>query len=157
MPKRLTLEQATRDAIEAEKHAAFLYEMLAQNTDDELAMELLQEMAAQEHLHAETIENLGAELGAILLPPLPQGAVADVEVASGWEFRHHLTYEEALQYALRAEHNARLYYEGMALRFDPPIRDLFENIARAEQRHATTIEQIRRQLSGATLEKSLAL
>jgi rubrerythrin len=157
MTRRLTLEQAVRDAVEAEKHAAFLYEMLAQNTDDELAKELLTEMAAQENLHATTIEELGETLGAGELPPLPRGDVADVEVASGWEFRHHLTYDEALQYALRAEHNARLYYEGMARRFDPPVSELFENIAATEMRHATVIEQIRRQLSSFQLERSLTL
>lgn len=152
-----TLEQAVRDAIEAEKHAAFLYEMLAQHTDDELARELLQEMAAQEHLHAETIDELGERLGAGPLPPLPRGDVADVEVASGWQFRHQLTYEEALQYALRAEHNARLYYEGMARRFAPPISELFATIAATEQRHATTIEQIRRMVAGGQLSRSLTL
>ncbi len=58
----ITLEQAIRNAVEAERGAHRFYTFIAQNTSDPEAKKFLREMAEQEKNHAELIEKLGKKL-----------------------------------------------------------------------------------------------
>lgn len=139
----VSVAQAIRNALEAERAAARFYERLRQNTNDPAAQAFLAQMARAEEAHARSIEDASTTLAATL--PTDADALADaVETAPGWEWIEDLDLGEALQIALEAEHSAALFYEAVADALTGEARAFFEQLAATEGEHARALgEQAR--------------
>ncbi len=139
---RISLAQAVRNAIEGEYHAAEFYTMLARDNRDERAVRFLSRMADEELKHAQQIEGMGSLLGAGELPDSPDIVVDGIETIRSAEGRADLTYREALEIALAAEHKARRFYDVVAALYDGEVALLFSTIARAEAQHAAQLDTL---------------
>jgi rubrerythrin len=133
--------QAIRNAVEAERGSYRFYTFIAENTTDAEARKFLKEMAEQEKMHAEAVENLGKKLAGGQLPVSADDNVEVVETAPGWKFVEDISMAEALAIAREAEQSAILYYETLADCFPEPLKDFFAQIAKSEEDHLKTIEE----------------
>jgi len=136
----ITLEQAIRNAVEAERGAHRFYTFIAQNTSDPEAKKFLQEMALQEKSHAEAIERLGKKLAGGELPVHADAFVAVQETAPGWKFVEEISLVEALQIAAEAEQGAMLYYDTLADCFPAPHKEFFSGLVKAEEEHLNIVD-----------------
>lgn len=136
----ISLSQAIRNAVEAERGSYRFYIFVAENTTDKEARGFLKEMAEQEKMHADAVENLGKKLAGGQLPVRAEDNVEVVETAPGWKFVEDISLAEALHIAREAEQSAILYYETLADFFPEPLKDFFAQIARTEEDHLRTID-----------------
>lgn len=136
----ITLEQAIRNAVEAERGAQRYYAFIAQNTSDTEAKKFLQDMALQEKGHAEAIEMLGKKLAGGELPVHADAFVAVQETAPGWKFVEDISLVEALRIAAEAEQGAILYYDTLADCFPAPHKEFFSNLVKAEEEHLSIVD-----------------
>ncbi len=140
---KMTLEQAVRDALEAERFAALFYDQLGELTDDRRARGFFASMAAQERRHAERVEELGERLGAEGLADHALIDVSHVETTVGWQHLNTITYQDALHIALQAEHAAVRFYRTMSELLDDEAATLFAELAADELGHVAKLEMIR--------------
>ncbi len=134
-------KQAIRNAIEAELAAERFYRLLAESTDDEDSRSFLEDMASQERDHAKAIETMGAKIVNGPLPAHPVGKVEAIETLPSWRFVDGISLADALDVALAAERQAALYYDAFAESFTGEMHKFFEELAKAEEDHATRIIQ----------------
>ena len=139
----LTLGQAIRNAIEAERAASRFYSLLANSTQDQEAKAFLTEMADQEIDHVHALERLGANLPEDQLPLHPDRDVEAVETAPAWEYEDDLTMPDAMKLALEAEQHAALYYSAMSDFFPGEAGEFFEKMCALEEEHARRVSQMR--------------
>ena len=140
----VSVAQAIRNALEAERARARFYDRLRQQTKDPDAQAFLAQMARAEEAHARSIEDSSTALAATL--PTDADALAGaVETAPGWEWIEDLEPRaQALQIAVEAEHNAALFYEAVADALTGEARAFFEQLAATESEHARALgEQAR--------------
>jgi rubrerythrin len=147
---KMTLEQAVRDALEAERFAALFYDELADLTDDRRAVGFFASMAAQERRHAERVQELGERLGAEGLADHAVIDVSHVETTVGWQHLKDITYRDALHIALQAEQAAVRFYRTMSELLDGEASILFAELAADELGHVAKLEVIR---GGASREQ----
>lgn len=79
-----TLEQAARNAIDAEVAAEGFYTLLADGAQDPQIREFFSLMADQERDHAVHIHELAKQLGAGKLADKPDTEVCSIETCMGW-------------------------------------------------------------------------
>ncbi len=139
----MTLEQAVRDALEAERFASMFYDQLAGLTDDRKARGFFSTMAAQERRHAQRVRGLGDHLGAEGLARHPLIDVSHVETTVGWQHLEDITYVDALHIALQAEQAAVRFYRTMSELLDGDAAILFGELAADELAHVAKLEVIR--------------
>ena len=142
----MSVGQAIRNAVEAERGSHRFYTFIAENTTDAEARGFLKEMAEQERVHAEAVENLGKKLAGGQLPVSADDNVEVVETAPAWKFVDDISLAEALSIAREAEQSAILYYETLADFFPEPLKGFFAQIAKTEEEHLRTIEAKLKQL-----------
>lgn len=82
--RTLTLQQAIRNAIEAEDSAAEFYRRMAHRTDDPVTQKFFEDMGKVERIHADEIEGLGRSLVEESLPETADSDVALIESAPEW-------------------------------------------------------------------------
>lgn len=138
---RLTIEQAIRNAVEAELAAARFYELLGESTEDPEAKLFLDQMRQDEIAHAKAIEELGKRVTAKELPVHADADCSNVETAPAWKFVDGIDYLSALRVALEAERSASLYYGAVAEAFTGEEKTFFEELAETEDGHAKRIEE----------------
>jgi rubrerythrin len=139
---QLTIEQAIRNSVEAERAAARFYELLADSTDDPEAKLFLSKMREDELAHARAIEELGSRVTNKDLPVRADADCASVETAPAWKYVDGIDYLSALRVALEAEHSAALYYSAIAEAFVGDEKMFFEDLSVTEENHATRIKEI---------------
>ncbi len=144
----ITLDQALRNAVEAERGASRFYTFIAQNTSDPDAQKFLREMAAEEKKHAEAIEELGRKLIDGELPLRADAFVAMQETAPGWRFAEDISLIEALQIAAEAEQGAMMYYDMLADCFPEPHKQVFLGLVKAEEGHLGIVDAKLAKISG---------
>ena len=137
----LSLGQAVRNALEAERAAESFYRLLAQSTSDADARKFLLKMANLEKAHAATIEQMGIELRAGKLPAKADDNVELIETAPDWAYRDDMELNEAMELALENERHAALYYEAFADVTHDAVQAFFVEIVKDENRHVTAVEQ----------------
>jgi rubrerythrin len=140
----LTLEQAIRNAVEAERAADRFYRDLAAATTDEAARALLAQMAAEEGAHADGLLGLARELGAGALPERADMPVRGIESAPAAVEARDLDFEQAVTLALEAENSASLYYDALASSCGGAAAEFFARVAADEERHAARLREISR-------------
>ena len=141
----MTLEQAMRNALAAERYSAFFYLELAEKTADLNTREFLLRMSKQEEEHARQVRRIGGLLGAGELPVKPNIDFKGVETVRGeWTDRRDLTYLEALDIAVASEEHAERFYRMLSGLFEGETSLLFDTLANAEVQHRGYLEQIRR-------------
>ena len=136
----LSLEQAVRNALEAERAAESFYKLLAQSTANEDAKQFLIKMAKLEKAHVSTIEQMGIELRAGKLPVRADDNVELIETAPDWAYHDDIDLTEAMALALENERHAALYYEAFADATRDSIHALFREIMKDENRHVAAVE-----------------
>ena len=138
----LSLAQAVRNAIEAERAAARFYRGLASRADDDAVRQFFLEMAAQEEAHAASIEQLGQKMQAGELPLAPDHDVRGVESAPGWSGVEQIEMDQALVLALEGEQHASLYYEAIGDSCTGEVASFFKELARNEDHHAEALQKL---------------
>jgi len=138
----LTIEQAIRNAVEAERAAARFYKLLAESTEDPEAKLFLDKLREDEIAHAKAIEELGKRVTNKGLPVKADADCTSVETAPAWKYVDGIDYLSALRVALEAEHSAALYYSAVAEAFVGDEKMFFEDLSVTEENHATRIKEI---------------
>jgi len=136
----LTFAQAVQSAIATERSGARFYAALARITRDPDARQILVEMQAEEEAHAASLAALGPGLPDVALN-LPDPAHADEP-----EVDDDLDLHEALDIALDAERHAAFTYAELAFRNEGAVSELFQRIAKEEERHADILEALQEKL-----------
>jgi rubrerythrin len=144
----LTLAQALRNVIDAERAAARFYGQLVAKASDDRTRDLLRELATQEEEHAVTLEKTAEQLRSTALPGEPDVIVDEVEAVLSWLRAKVIDLHQALEVALEAEQHAALYYDAMADVCEGEIADLFRRMALVEEKHAETIAGLQLDLEG---------
>lgn len=135
----MSLEQAVRNSLEAERAAERFYRLLAKSTEDQAARSFLHKMAALEEAHAQTIEQMALELRTGKLPSRPDDNVELIETAPAWADLDNISLDEAMEIALENERHAALYYGALADATQGKLHALFQQITGDENRHAEAI------------------
>jgi rubrerythrin len=137
----MDVDQILRHAIEKETEAARLYGRTAERTEDESLAPLLRELKGDEEGHRQELEAL-RERGAADFRP---EAALDLDLAQYMEAKPlspDATLREALQYAMRREHDAWEVYRTMADACrDAEARELFQRLAVMENSHKARLEE----------------
>jgi rubrerythrin len=139
---KVTIEQAIRNAVEAERAAARFYSLLGDSTEDPEAKLFLQQMHEDELKHAAAIEHLAQGVTSRDLPARAEDGYAAVETAPAWKYVDGIDYLSALRVALEAEHSAALYYGAVAEAFTGEQKQFFEDLSSTEEMHADRVEQM---------------
>jgi len=135
----MTLGQAVRNAIQAERSSADFYRKAASRTSDSAARKFFEDMIGVEHLHAGEIERLSRSLHQGPLAERANVPVDIVETAPVWDYDEELDIDGALHVALEAEKHAALYYGVVAGYFEGRDEEFFRELARTEEEHARMI------------------
>jgi rubrerythrin len=155
----LSPQDALHVAILIEERNARLYESFAQLFADFIDEECQKiaatfgEMAAEERRHRHELEKRYVERYGIRLSSLVDEDVLDVIELPELNEEDLLDPEsfsrvKALQVALAAELHARHYYARLSqLTHDPPLRQLYQELAAFEEEHVSFLEQRLRDLS----------
>lgn len=140
---RITLEQALSESIESEKAAASFYSIISVFTDDVAVREFLQGMADQERRHAEELQLIAKLVGSGKMGEEEQGGIKVVEQAPEWAQIDvsNMKVGEAIRIAVETERQAAEYYESLAKNTQGKVSEFFSNMARAEERHAKSLEK----------------
>ncbi|MFW5739137.1 MAG: ferritin family protein [Myxococcota bacterium] len=138
----MTIEQAIRNSIEAERAAARFYQLLAESTEDPEAKIFLEQMRDDEVQHARAIEAMAKEISNKDLPVRADGGCEKIETAPEWKYVDHIDYLSALRVALESERSAVLYYSAVAEAFTGKQKAFFEDLAATEETHAKRISEI---------------
>jgi rubrerythrin len=135
----ITLAQAIRNAIAAERSAERFYLRLAEGCADDKGSSILTAIAAQERGHAATLEKLAAQLVAGWLPERPDALVDGIETAPAGEEADDLDLVHALEIAIDAENSAILYYDALASTSTGEASAFFAQMGKEEEGHADAI------------------
>ncbi len=138
---KMTLGQAVRNVIEAEKASEKFYISLKEYSDDDNAKAFFDEMAAKEREHIRMIETLWNDAGQGDLPEKADRELGFVETVSIWKDAVDISYKEALVVARDAENQALLYYEALSDSFEGEVKELFATLAKQEEGHAKQLEK----------------
>lgn len=138
----ISIGQAMRNAIEAERAAARFYDRLVGKAGDAESKQFFQEMADQERDHAAAIADMAGKIGSDELPTRANTRVSMVETAPGWAEVDNITIDQALELALDAENSAALYYDALADFCEPGARAFFERMVACEEGHAAQLREL---------------
>jgi rubrerythrin len=139
---KVTIEQAIRNAVEAERAAARFYSLLGDSTEDPEAKLFLEQMHDDELKHAAAIEHLAQGITSRDLPAHAEEGYAVVETAPAWKYVDGIDYLSALRVALEAEQSAALYYGAVADAFMGEQKQFFEDLSLTEEKHAERVQQM---------------
>jgi rubrerythrin len=142
----ITLAQAIRNAIAAEKSAEQFYLRLARRCVNQTGRAILSDIAIQERHHAETLESLAVQMDAGQLPEYADSLVHGIETAPAGEAKGDLDYAEALDLAIEAEDSAVLYYEALAATASGDASLFFARMGKEEALHAAAIRALREKI-----------
>lgn len=145
----MTIEQAIRTAVEAERAAARFYTRLTQAARDERTRSFLQDMSEEEEEHAQAISRWGEELGAQYMAAQPDPNAFTVETAPAWEQADYIDLRQALAVAVESEHHAALYYDAMSDGFEGESAAFFKRLAKQELGHARRLQELRKWVGAA--------
>jgi len=135
----LTLQQAVRNAIEAERCAAEFYETMARRANDVPTRHFFEDMVRVEAAHGGEIEKLGRKLLDGSIPERADSDVSVIETAPEWLKAEEVDIDEAFEVALECESRAALFYDAIADQFPGEGARFFRSLARAEEQHARTL------------------
>jgi len=138
----LTVEQAVRNAVDAERAAAKFYRALAALDLSDPVREFFLDMAEQEDQHAASIETNGRRLVGGELPERADMEVKAVETAPEWLISDTITPEQAVQLAKDNEYKASLFYDTLADFCPEPEAAFFRQLASTEIEHAKRLESV---------------
>lgn len=138
----LTVGQAVRNAVAAERAAGQFYRALAALELTTEVREFFLEMAAQEDQHAQSIELNGKRLVGGELPERADMAVRNVEAAPEWLVVDSISKESAVAIARENEYKAALFYDALADFCPEPEADFFRQLAKTEIEHAKRLENL---------------
>ncbi len=142
----ITLGQALRNAIAAERAAERFYWRLAEGATETAAREFLLSMAEEEREHAASLEKMVASLAEGRVPERADAHVELVETAPGWEFHEGLRLDQALAIAIEAENHAVLYYDALAGSCSGETAAFFARMHQTEAQHAQRLAELARGL-----------
>jgi rubrerythrin len=137
----ITLGQAMRNAIEAERAAERFYRTLADGTGDARARTFLLDMARQEHDHVVLLEDVGGRMAAGEMPARADANVELIETAHGWARAQGIGLDQALVLAIEAENSAVLYYDALGGSCSGPAREFFESLTEHEEQHVQRLTE----------------
>ena len=138
----ITIGQAMRNAIEAERAAARFYDRLVGKASDDATRRFFEEMAQQERDHASAIEEMANRVGTGELPTRADTAVSTVETAPAWADADAIDLDDALTLALDAENGAALYYDALSDFCELGVKAFFEKMMRVEEEHARKLRDM---------------
>ena len=144
----MTLREAIRDAIAAEKSAEKFYGRLAKEAKDLEAQAFFEGMRDQERDHAVWIEKIASVAPADGEPGSALGNVRLVETLPDWSEASSLDLTRAVESAIEAEHHAAMFYDAIAGGTTGEIQELFLKLQRAEESHASGLERLLADLQG---------
>lgn len=138
----LTVGQAVRNAVAAERAAAQYYRALAALELAANVRDFFLDMAKQEDQHAVSIETNGKRLVGGDLPERADMEVRSVETAPEWLVVESITPVEAIQIAKENEYKASLFYDSLADFCPEPEAEFFRQLAKTEIEHAKRLESV---------------
>lgn len=138
----LTVGQAVRNAVEAERAAAKFYRALAALDLSPEVESFFLAMAKQEDQHAESIEVNGKRLVDGELPERADMAVRNVEAAPEWLVADSISKDSAISIARDNEYKAALFYDALADFCPEPEAEFFRQLAKTELEHAKRLENV---------------
>lgn len=144
----MTIEQAIRTAVEAERAAARFYTRLLTVARDERTRTFLRDMSEEEEEHAQAISRWGEELGASYMAAQPDPNAFTVETAPAWEQADFIDLPQALEVAVECENHAALYYDAMSDGFEDDSAEFFKRLAKQELAHARRLRELQKWVSG---------
>ena len=135
-------------AIEAEKKAAWFYNMMAEMTSDDVAQNTLKGLADDEVSHAQTLTNLYFEItGHGVIEP---SSVAPEGEPNLFDFPS-TSRRAALEFALKNEIKAAEFYQSQASACDSPRQaGIFRQLADTEREHAAYMRLQLSRFEGST-------
>ncbi|OQB08621.1 MAG: putative trifunctional 2-polyprenylphenol hydroxylase/glutamate synthase subunit beta/ferritin domain-containing protein [Deltaproteobacteria bacterium ADurb.Bin207] len=136
--ENLSIEQALRNAVEAELAAARFYSRLAEHTTDPTARRLVQQLHDDELKHAAAIELMSRRLGKVL-PVHATDGYAMVEIEHEWDLDSNINYLSVLERAIAAERKASRFYGTLATAFTGEARSFFDELSMVEELHANRL------------------
>ena len=141
---KISVAQAVRNCIEAERASARFYRLLEESTSDAEAKKLLGRMAQDETKHAEAIEKMASDLVEGELPLHADDGARLIEVAEGWQEIDDIDWASALEMAMEGETNAAMVYDAMADFFgEEKVKRFFRDLSETEEGHHAMLQKIR--------------
>jgi len=133
-----TPAELVASAVQAEREAAWFYEMMAEMTSDVEAKDTLLSLARDETSHAATLANLYYEISGLgITEKTPTRAEGDPNL---FDFPS-ASRRAALEFALKNEITAATFYQEQADTVDNPrIATIFRILADTERDHAAYIQ-----------------
>jgi rubrerythrin len=138
----ITVGQAVRNAVAAERAAAKFYRALSALDLSDPVRDFFLEMAEQEDQHAAAIEANGKRLAGGELPERADMEVKAVETAPEWLVSDSISPEQALQLAKDNEYKASLFYDTLADFCPEPEAAFFRQLADTEIEHAKRLDRV---------------
>lgn len=138
----ISVQQAVRNAVAAERAAAQFYRALAALDLEPEVQAFFLDMAKQEDQHAQSIEQGGKRLVGGELPERADMAVESVETAPEWLVADTISKDNALKIARENEIKASLFYDALADFCPEPEAEFFRQLANTELEHAKRLEQV---------------
>jgi rubrerythrin len=127
-------------AIRKEAEAFNLYTTYGQLIKTPGLKKMFQELAQQEKLHREILENIGKkDVSAYILKDIPDLKIGDFVKEE--EFSPDMDYASALRLAIKREENSLKLYQHLASGTnDPELKKLFSSLAQEESKHKLRLE-----------------
>ncbi len=138
----LTIQQAVRNAVEAERAAARFYRALTVLEIEPEVRAFFEEMADQEDQHAAVIEQSGKRLIDGDLAEKADSDVHRIEAAPEWLVADTIEASDAVQMALQNEYKASMYYDAIADYCPEPEAEFFRKLALTELEHAKKLQTL---------------
>ena len=127
-------------AIRKEAEAYNLYTTYGQLVKTPGLKKMFQELAQQEKLHREILENIDKkDVSAYILKEVPDLKIGDFVKEE--EFSPDMDYASALRLAIKLEENSlKLYHHLTGGTDDPELKKLFSSLAQEESKHKLRLE-----------------
>jgi len=127
-------------AIRKEAEASNLYTTYGRLVKTPGLKIMFQELAQQEKLHREILENIGKkDVSAYILKDIPDLKIGDFVKEE--EFSPDMDYASALRLAIKREENSLKLYQHLASGTnDPELKKLFSSLAQEESKHKLRLE-----------------
>jgi len=138
----ISLLQAIRNAIEAERAAERFYRGMIEHGGDAETHSFIERVAAQERGHAEQIEAFVHRIDRGELPEFADGPVDVVESDTDWARVDELDLKAAVGLAIELEDKAKQYYEALAGTSSGELYAFFTTLVRVEEEHRRGFQKL---------------
>jgi rubrerythrin len=135
-----SLQEAVRNAIQAEHACCWVYRGLSARTRDPRARAFLEDMVRVQQVHVAELERLAAGM-ADERPVRRMERISIAKTAPLFRYPDIIELGDALQIAFEAETRASRYFAALSRQFGGKAAAFFLQLSKAEEEHGLTIRQ----------------